>query len=375
MSEPTRRVLHLIDHDSVSWPVLHAMDVLRRADAAEGRPHRHDVVLIGGTMDRQRAGDLGLGPCDRINAPRALPHAAVRTLRRVVAAHGAPEAVVAWSAQTAVIAAGAGISARRIAVLALSPRSAMPAMVRRRVARSLASATVLHVSRAGRQQWTDLLGASASGQVAPLPIEPDLIAAAPRADVRSQWGVDDRTSVVVGSGEPESAIDGRLMAYQVGVLTIAGRAAAAILPAGARDVERGLRFTLRHEKPWRLILEQRAPWGYLAGCDAALWCAERTHASGMPSRRPATGAAGLAWAAAAGIPIVAEDRDESREAVGDDGAHWATPGSALSINRALLRALTDNEANAPILDAARRHVLERNTPAGWIAAMRGAIDG
>jgi len=202
-----------------------------------------------------------------------------------------------------------------------------------------------------------------------------LFSGARRADVRAEWGVDQHTSVVVGSGEPDIAIDGRLMAYQVGVLTIAGRTAAAILPAGARDVERGLRFTLRHEKTWRIILEPRAPWSYLCGCDAALWCTERTHSSGIPSRRPATGTAGLAWAAAAGIPIVAEDCDASREALGNDGAHWATPGSALSINRALLRALTDAKANAAILDAARRHVIDRHAAAGWITAMRSAIDG
>ncbi len=375
MSEPTRRVLHLIDHESASWPVLHAMDVLRRADTDEARPHRHDVVLIGGTDAHQRALQLGLDCCDRINAPQGLLRAASVTLRRTVEAHGTPDAVISWSAAASAIAARAGIGARRVAVMTQSPRSAMNSMARRSLARSLESAAVLHISQAVLNRWTQALGAAASGLVAPLPVEPQLLDAAPRAEVRAGWGMNDQTSVVMGSGEPDSAIDGRLMAYQVGVLTIAGRTAAAVLPVGARDVERGLRFTLRHEKPWRLILEPRAPWGCLAGCDAALWCTERTHASGIPSRRPAPGAAGLAWAAAAGVPIVAEDCDASREAVGDGGAHWAKAGSALSINRALLRALTDTGANAPIVDAARRHVMARHTPAGWIAAVRRSIDG
>jgi len=374
MSEPTRRVLHLIDHDSASWPVLHAIEVLRRADAADGRPHRHDAALIGGTTDQQRARFLGLGACDRIAAPRGSLRAATGTLRRVIAAHGAPDAVIAWSAQGAVIAAGACGSSKCIAVLALSPRMAMTTMARRRVSRALAAATVLHVSRDGQRRWAEALDVAASGRVAPLPIEPELLSGPARSHIRAEWGLDDRTSVVAGCGEPDSSVDARLMAYQVGVLTIAGRAAAAILPAGARDVERGLRFTLRHEKSWRLILEPRAPWAYLGGCDAAMWCTERTHASGMRSRRPATGTAGVAWAAAAGVPIVAEDCDASREALGDHGAHWATPGSALSINRSLLRALTDADANAPILDGARRHVMDQHAPSAWIAAMRGAID-
>ena len=147
--------------------------------------------------------------------------------------------------------------------------------------------------------WT--LSASELG-AGPWPIDAPRIQACDRIEVRRAWGVPDDARVILFVGEPAHACDAWTAAYLGGVLSLAKPPTWVVVPAGAHQIDRGLRFVERHKHAWGMIVDDAPLARQLAGADAAV------HALAPPSRHAHTGARadGLAWATATGLPVIAQ---------------------------------------------------------------------
>lgn len=354
----TQRTLHVIDADA-GWWSLHAVGVLRRSS-----PNNHAALLIAGSSIDELANSVGLSSYSRISAPRCPVRNAASALHRFVNHSGSFDEIHAWSAWTARVTHAAFPTRQRTATLTLGP-SRLPALEARALRRVFAETRMTFSSQTVRGEWSTALEQTINAQIVPLPIESTY---ADRVSVRQGWGMSQDVCAIGGLGSPMSNIDAKALAYQAGVMSFAGASAAAVVPAGARDLERAARFIERHEPRWGLVIEPRPIWDWLCACDVVLWQGDRWRDTNLPSRRPPTGTHSLAWAAAIGVPIIAEDRPAARESVGDNGALFVPPRDALAMNRAVLRVLEDSDATQSRINAARAHVTDRNASSRFVSA-------
>lgn len=332
------RVLHIADPARSGWPALAMLaDTCRlRTGQAE-----HRVVVIGGAPAESRASALGVPTAERIPAPMTRPALAAPALRRVIRARRGTDLLVAWSAEAAVLARLASPATPFAAVLTLPPPSMEGRPVNVVIARCLRDSSVLVFSSPFlRDGWVarfTLLGCP-TVVVPPAPnIEGATIG--DRVRIRSDWGVAPETRVIMPLGEPESAINARRIVFLAGVLEAAGHPAVVVLPAGASQLERALRFANRTTPRIRAIVEDRTPHMLLPSCDAVIWLPHR-EGHGIRSESPYTepcGCVSLAWASACGVPIVALDHPAVHAVVNEGPrVRFITQPSRIAVVQALL---------------------------------------
>jgi hypothetical protein len=358
-----RRVLHLVDADA-GWWSLHAAGVLSRC-----RPG-HRVLLVGGSRLDRLAPGAGLTSWDRVGSPQGLIAPSTRAVGRFISHIGGVDGVHAWSARMLKVADAARTRLRVTGTLSLGP-ARLTSLDRRALVRLLGRGGVMFSSGHVRDGWRAALGGDVDGVIAALPVEGE---AADSSAVKASWGIDPGMRVLAGIGEPDGNLDARALTYQAGVMMFTGVPTATVSAAGARDLERAARFIERHQPHWPMVLEPRPIWRWLNGCDAAMWVGDRWRDAGVASRRPATGVHGVAWAAWLGVPIVAEDRAEVREVVGDEGALFAPARDQLAMNRAVLRVLEDRAGNRERSAAARARVARTHSAERFAEAMTALLD-
>lgn len=374
------RVLHLIDPGVAGWPALDALARLLRSEASASE---HGVLLIGGSDDERLAARLGVRTLDRIHPPNRRAEHGARLLARYLEARGEPNVFHAWSALTARLASAVRPRTPRVATLAAGPcaHASQPISLSNLLLApwrdsAPAPCEALFASEADRDQWAE---AGLEGRVAPLPIDPARFDPTLRAAARSAWGVGDEVLVIGLLGEPAGEMDARQFAFVLGLMAAAGRRVAGVLPPGAHDLERALRFVERQRRPWPMIgareLEE-APWTVIGALDAAVW-QPRTAPADVQGRARAHS---LAWAMAARIPTVAAALRPARELCegtresGDGLPRLAPPGDPHALAVALLESTGAGESASRALDEARDRIVEAHSPARWAAAVAEAYE-
>lgn len=340
------RVLHLLD-ESADWPGVHGAASLAAHSAGV-----HACVLIGGGALPQFAAGLGL-KADRI--PRA---STASPLRRLMAHRPKPGMVHAWSVKSAALAASVFPDIPAVLTLWQRPR-ALGWLDRRRAETAFGHCRrVMMTSSSLAGEYSAALGRPVNASVVELPVEAGRIDAKVRERVRSDWGVTPDTTVLAMIADPAASVDGRMVGYQAGVLSIAGRRSAAVMPSRARDVERARRFRGHHrDREWEVVVEDRPIWQWLPGCDVCVWIEDGAARTGYRLMRERPACLGIGWAAAAGVPVVAEDHAMPRELLGPRGAAYVAPGNRLDLNRGLLRLIDDQTWRTECTTAAREAAL------------------
>lgn len=342
------RVLHLIDPRQSSWP---ALTLLKNLVGGNTGSVAHEVMLIGGTSAARQAADAGIASADRIAPIVGRPALAARALRRYLAARRAPDAIVAWSVPTAMLAQQASRATPVVAVLTLPPPPFEGAAQWTFAARAIRkSALIVYPSAFLRDSWVarfTLLGCP--GTV----IRPTIAAPeqrdSQRLALRQEWGAGKDTIVITPLGEPAEAIDAHAAVFAAGVLGVAGFPATVVVPPDASRLDRALRFASRIRPSRRVIVDDRPPPSILPGCDLALWF-EPEGESTRPGRSVYTtplGAVSLAWAEAFGVPIVAHDHPAWRSVLGESARCIPVEGRTRHpLTRAILQAIKASPRDA-----------------------------
>lgn len=341
------RLLHLIDPAECSWPALEMLGGLVGADPGG---ERHRVVLIGGSGADALARDFGIGFSERIAAPLGKPVLAWRSLRRLVSAWGAPEAIVAWSART-VVPASMVPGIPMVAVMTLPPPmfdgSARWIPLGRAL---LGSALVVYPSGFLRDSWIarfTLLGCPAA--VIPPAFRVSADAEARRRGLQREWGIGEETVVIGALGEPVGEVDAHAAVFAAGVLSVAGKDVVAVVHPGSAHLDRALRFAATIRPRRRVIVDDRPLPSIIHGMDLALWSrppvqdGERAHRMGSLYTTP-LGAVSLALASDAGVPVVAHEHPAWRSVLSEraeQGGMVISVGdrTRLSLTRAILEVL------------------------------------
>ncbi|MDX2115770.1 MAG: hypothetical protein SFZ24_09180 [Planctomycetota bacterium] len=330
--------LHLVEARSCSWAALRSLALLTRG----AERVRHRVALVG-SAGADRAAAAGLGSADRLAAPSQIAEAARPGLARFIRARGAPDIIVAWSASTAALAALGAPRVPRAVVLGTPPPAFDRSLGGFRRARALRTAALLiPSSRWLRDLWVarfTLLGAPSRALSLPhATLDPDR-----RARLRREWDLPESTRLVVGLGEPEDAVDARELIFLAGVLAVAGVPTALLTCPGAGDLERGLRFAEFSRPVIRVMVDDRPLDELLPACDLGVWIDLPAHPSlgHRPGYSLRSGVQSLAWAAHAGLPVVAQDHPASREVlIGAPRAHFAPDRQRRTMTGAMLDALS-----------------------------------
>lgn len=357
------RVLHLIDSHA-GWPALHAASVLHARE-----PASHCVALFGAPELIDLAVELG------VTVDRLPVRCTGATFARYLSHRETPSIIHAWSIPTLITARNISPSTPRVLSLWSRP-SAMNALVRRRAARALATCRrILATNPAVTEAWSRALASTISAELLTLPVDPTRFHPGFRQSIRDQWGVTDDTTVIAAIGDPSHSVDARLIGYQAGVLSIAGRRSAAVTPSNGRDVERARRFRGHHkDREWEVIIEDRPLWHWLAACDACVWTDDSALQAGNRLNRIPPSPLGLTWAAAAGVPVIADNSPLVHELLGPDAATYVAPGKRLDLNRGLLRVIDDQPWRTARTTAARSAVAGM-TPDAFDHAMQEIYAG
>jgi hypothetical protein len=337
------RVLHLLDNSS-DWPAMHAVATL-----AQAAPGVHDAVAFGGSATARLAKGLGLTVDRAPGAGTASP------LRRLLEHRPKPDLIHAWSVGGALLAADVRPDVPALMWLWQRPH-ALGWFARRAAGRAFSHCgRVVTASESLTAEYASALRQPIEAAPIALPVNAARIDLSARERIRAEWMVTPDTTVITLIAEPAPSVDARMVGYQAGVLSIAGRRTAAITPSRARDVERARRFRGRHrDREWEIVVEDRPLWKWLPGCDVCVWIEDGALRTQLPLKRTPPACQGLMWAAAAGIPIVAENHPMPREMLGPDGAAYVAPGERLDLNRGLLRVIDDRAWRESRIAAARQ---------------------
>jgi len=301
----------VLEPRELDWPALRAVALLVESGVRTGE--QHEVLCLGGTPDEDRLAAAGLSGVHRAPPVRGGFWSRSETIGKAMRRLGPFDCVHAWTAR-----AGAACTGVSEGVPVLVTVSATPPVARipqrRALCRALERAAhIRFTSRFLRGAWLAWGAPTVRASVAPLPLP---IGGAPgpgREAVRSSWGVPSDEPVVLACGAPVSAINARWFSYEVGVMSVAGLLATVVIPDGAAQAERGLRFAQRHTEPWRVVLDDRPVWALLPGAELAVWSCEGVSSGQREGGSGVTPPDTLAWAAAAGVPVVSEDHPASRE--------------------------------------------------------------
>ena len=349
------RILHLIDPASPGGgpcTLRLAAELLARLPGAH-----HDVVIIGNSGHLELARGCGLAPLGRLapalNRPALGRGGFRRLLRSYERAWGVYDVIHAWTCSAARVLPG------------------------------------------GANVVVESVGPAVDGHAVNLD---------ERALLRARWGADGTTFVVALLGEPAARADGPFAVDTAVRVALTSRALKIVCHHSAM-LWRGLRRWLGRLEVENLVVaddEVAEPWRVVAGLDAALYAAR-------PQRRPAArplfaareagpprwlawaletlpggagldeeqqpGVAPLVWAMAAGVPVIAQSTDDTRNLVRHDDNGLLFAGGDINGASAALVALHDDAERARRLGAAGRELVDRRFRPADAAARLGAMYG
>ncbi len=177
----------------------------------------------------------------------------------------------------------------------------------------------------------------------PWPVDCALIDAHDREEVRTAWDVPAGAHAIVAIAEPAAACDAWIASFLGAVMTLSTPPLWAIVPAGADQIDRGLRFAERHRHAWQMIVDDAPLPRLLAGADAAVHALSQTW--GQSSMRAR--ADGLAWAAAHALPVITEDSSAIDNSTPYLSLARITPqNNRKELAHAVSRSLLDDKADA-----------------------------
>ena len=350
------RVLHLVENDPGP---TEPMTLALVAESIQGSDtYTSKLLLLGGRTSITDAEKIGIHNADRLGLPGTIPLLGWAAARNWLGHQQSFDLVHCWSAGSLMLACVMLPQTPKIWTVARPPAVG--------VIKRLLWLTRRH--RAGQvtalvtTEWAQQALARGGWNLVAIPLlEPAIDLArihTRRDDIRHRWKVDAKTQVVALVSEPTSEAD----ALRASVA--ANQTYEAL--KSRRGPEPRLRL-LVHPRQYRrhaaqktmeafgspagIIQEGRldSPWSVLPGCDAAL-------ALGGTS-------AGLQWAMASGVPVVAE-LTGALGALTDDGrtALLARPHDHLSIASQLLRLLHEPHMAAALAKRARIQIEQRSNP-------------
>ncbi len=262
------RVLHVVDGAGDGEALLPAAALTVR----EGEP----VVVLGGGGAEASARAAGLMPTRRV-----APDLAASVMRSVAGAQVVDE-LVAWSPRALRVAQASGLGAR--VVIGVRP-DRVSAWSRRQA---------MHAARSGAALFVGCETASAWGFDAPV------VEHAPcgvrssreaRAETRALWAEPARKIVALIDGDGTGAeVDAFFAFCALTIVRMAGRDLIGVCRSSAAGLERGKRLSDQIAGDWAIRVDDRAPWRWLAGCDAAMVFGETGVAHG--------------WVDQLGLPVI-----------------------------------------------------------------------
>lgn len=321
-----QRTLHVVDASELGTCAGIALRSLVESDEGE-----HFVLMAGTGAELDRARRLGVTPDATISMR------GVRVLRKHLLDACDPknfEIIHAWSSGAELISGKIAGETPRVVSLGWMPG-------RSEVRRLFGAAHRSKIKAiTAPDEATALLCREAGfGGAHPVAWPVDASRLAGRASLRQRIGIHPEEKVLLAIGEPTSEIDAKVVAYQAGVASVVGQRMVALVPEGARDIDRAVRFTLYHNEAWRVVVVPLEPLEMLTCADLVLLQPRGSSNEDGISLRPVTSHSIVSWAVAAGIPIVGEDCAEVRSLVGNGRIEFAEDASPLALNRAIHRML------------------------------------
>jgi len=345
------RVLHLIDTDQGrTCPTTLAM----AGDLVRGAPFVAQEVLLCGGYRLERAARLaGLDAFERVGVPFGQPALGMPAVSRRIEdleSVGRFDMIHCWSFSALRYADLAQKKTPKVLMLMYPPRKRSE--VQRLKRRDPAAFTVLTTNAYAYER---LLAGGVSPKVVRFcfpSVDRAWVDESQRAVIREQWPIDpERTRVVALLSDPPAEADAYDAIMAVGLCCEALGAD----PKRHSDL-RVLIHPLQHHRhraqhlaekigsPGRLIQDARiaTPWQVMPGCDAAL------------ALGPSGGGVSLAWAMAAGLPIVGEAcRPISDRAADGETALLVEPGQHKLMAERLQRCVTEKRTPQTLVDRAR----------------------
>lgn len=321
------RILHVVDAGNIGA----CAGVALRSLVHSGEDD-HFVLLVGIGADVDRVRRLGFKP------DAMIPMRGFRVSRghvRDVCDPSSFAIVHAWSSEAGVICGKIAGDAPCIVSL-----DWMPGQSELRRLKGAAGRGGIKVVTTPDEATACLCREAGFGKVRTVswPVETSLLA--DRLSMRRRIGIQPEEKVLLALGEPTSEIDAKVVAYQAGVASVVGKRMVALVPEGARDIDRAVRFTLYHNEAWRVVVVPLEPLEMLACADLVLLQPRGSVGTEGISLRPVTSHSIVSWAIATRVPIVGEDCPEVRSLVGSGRAEFAEDASPLALNRAIHRMLS-----------------------------------
>jgi hypothetical protein len=305
------RVLHLVE-GGTPGPALSGAPYAPRAaddDAAAGAlevcragVHGHTVCFVGPAWARRRAESAGLGVDAGFALPLGRPELGRPVLRRLWMKLGGGKGfdlVQAWSARTALLAAGA-----------LGPEVPL-SWVSLNGAHRLVLGEFSRLRGAAAESPAHAIVACGEGALrprviaAPPPVRPGPPDPALRTRVREELGVEPGRAAVLLLSDPPGAGASRF-AFALGLAAHAGDRVIGIVGAGVADLPRARRVQHEIGNEVLLVGTSRRRIELLAAADYAVWD-EEPGPGGWMAGCPGA-ALPVAEALAAGVPVVAPRR-------------------------------------------------------------------
>lgn len=312
------RILHLIDVGASTLeigpePAGDAALYACRSLVARTRQTEHEICLIGGSNTRMSAEAHALDHAMHLRAGPGRIMTAKPAVRRVIAECGEPDVVHCWSEQTLCLAHAAVPGVPRAATLlqrptqfgAIGARSLPTERISRwRLGPALRGTALVVLAEDALQAWEDTFGNFRSIDVAPLPSPAELIETERDAKRRSVGIMPDEI-VLLLLGQTAAQADAMRFMFLLDVLQTSGCACVGIVPRGASQLARALRFHAGRRRSWRVFVSERPLPDLLRIADVGVCEGDRSWAN--PEALPASTSATLLIAAAhrAGVPVVA----------------------------------------------------------------------
>ncbi len=303
---------------------------------------------------------------------------AVATLRRLC-----PPGVVhtvAIAGGTADLRWADSIGLRCDATLGLLPGGSVAGAARalrafQRRAHGLASPDVLHawsarLANAAREVWPRLR--VCAGAPWPGPIDASRLSPARRRDARHALGIEEDEWTVgllpAWRGRADAARCG--LAVGLAAFTMPRQRFVCLVPPDAHWLDRAVVFARRAFRLWRFVIDDSPAWDFAAASDMAAAVYPAPHAQ---RAEPMCDPTALAWAVAAGIPVVTEvgaalDGCGLPEEAGRV-VRVSLERETLAIGSRIVEALADGGRDTPARAAGARAVARERDPARWTEAV------
>ena len=341
-------VVHLLDQAAAQSGGTTLAMMAQGLAALDGNA-RQQVLLFGNAKLQQLAGVAGIDRPVRLSAPFGRAMFGWSAFRRYVRSAPRIDLVHCWSIESLAMATFVLRGVPRVLTLSIRPSSRAVRWLGVLCRESSSPVALLAASDAVRRAL--LIGGLPEQTVHMVHpgIDSAMVAHELRATVRKEWGIEcDRVKVAAMLCDPANAADSLAAARTVMLAADAHEGPdesirMLVHPDQARVFVAGRLLAGLGRGHW-LICDERlgCPWQVLPGCDMALAVGPQ---AGLPS---------LAWAMAAGVPIVGEATRAVSEFVQDHhSALLAAPDTPRSLAHRIEQLTKDDQLGQRLGDTAR----------------------